>query len=124
MEGHTMDEQRFDNIARRLGGLRSRRDALKTVGCGAAAVFTALGLENSALAQEVGAENHCQVRGGPCLKKKECCGARRKSNEIVCKTSTAGPGTRCCGQKTAFCQDDTDCCQLFFCNSNFKCALI
>jgi hypothetical protein len=41
-----MDEQRFDNIARRSGRIRSRRDALKTAGFGTvAAAFAAFGLE-------------------------------------------------------------------------------
>ena len=87
-----MDDQGFDNIARRLGGLRSRRSALKTAGCGtAAAVFAALGLEKSALAQ-VTIQNHCLVRGSACQRARECCGWWRKSREILCRTSTAGPG--------------------------------
>jgi hypothetical protein len=118
-----MDEQRFDNIARRLGGLRTRRAALRTAGFGtAAAFFTALGLEKSTLAQEVGVEDHCLVRRAICQKKKDCCGARRKSQEIVCDDSNAGAGKRCCGKNTASCTDDTDCCALFFCNGQLKCA--
>src|SRR5829696_5498491 len=70
-----MDDKTFDNIARRLGGLRSRRAALKTAGSAAAfAVFTALGRETPALADDgVGIENHCLVRGAICQKKKDCC---------------------------------------------------
>jgi hypothetical protein len=117
-----MDGQRFDNIARRLGGPLSRRFALKVAGGGAAAaVFAALGLESSVLAGQVGTENHCLVRGERCTKKKQCCGARRKSKEIVCKISPAGEGTRCCGQKNASCLDDNDCCDLYFCNQELKC---
>src|SRR5215212_3561652 len=72
-----MDDKSFDNIARRLGGLRSRRAALKTAGgAAAAAIFTALGLQNSALAQgiQVTIEANCLVRGETCQKKKDCCG--------------------------------------------------
>src|SRR5215212_3656569 len=91
-----MDDTSFDNIARRLGGLRSRRAALKTAGGAAAVVFTALGLETSARAQ-VSIENHCKVPGLSCNKKKQCCGAKKKSKEIVCDLSNAGTGPRCCG---------------------------
>jgi hypothetical protein len=122
MEGLTMDEQRFDNIARRLGRIRSRRDALKTAGLGTvAAAFTAFGLEKSALAQVVTIENHCRVRGAPCPdnNKKKCCGYTKKhKKEIVCGPSTEGPGPRCCGQKNASCVDDTDCCLTYRCSVN------
>jgi hypothetical protein len=113
-----MDEQRFDNIARRLGGLRTRRAALKTAGCGtAAAVFAVLGLENSALAQ-VTTEDHCTVRTLACNRNKECCGySRKRRREIVCKPSNAGPGDRCCGQRRASCRDDADCCLTFRCST-------
>jgi hypothetical protein len=120
-----MDDQGFDNIARRLGGLRTRRDALKTAGCGtAAAVFAALGLEKSALAQQVGIENHCLVRGERCDSKLECCGARRRSKEIVCKASNVDGADRCCGQAKASCLDDDDCCLAYTCNTNFRCVRI
>jgi hypothetical protein len=115
MEGLTMDEKWFDNIARRVGGLRSRRDALKAAGGVAAAAFAALGLENSALAQ-VSTQDHCQVRGGTCITKRECCGWRRRSREIVCRPITGLSGDRCCGTDTARCTDDLDCCELFECN--------
>jgi hypothetical protein len=123
-----MDDKTFDNIARRLGGLRSRREALKTAGGVAAAVFTAVGLENSALAEEVvGIENHCKARRVTCEKPKECCGYRRKrKREIVCKPITGlGGGDRCCGQNKASCFADDDCCQLYECNQNtLQCQLI
>jgi len=120
-----MDDKSFDNIARRLGGLRSRRAALKTAGgAAAAAVFTAIGLENSALAQEVGIENHCLVPGAICQKKKDCCGAKRKSKEIICNLSNAGSGNRCCGQRRASCLDNDDCCLNYFCNIQNECSLI
>jgi hypothetical protein len=118
-----MDDRGFDNIARRLGGLRSRRSALKTAGCGtAAAIFAAFGLENSALAQ-ITVERDCLVRGAQCQSARQCCGWKRNSKEIRCKTSTAGDGTRCCGQKGASCLNDTHCCSLFFCNSAQRCQL-
>ena len=117
-----MDDITFDNIARRLGGLRSRRAALKTAGgAAAAAVFTAIGLENSALAQEVGIENHCLVRGATCQKKKDCCGAKGNSKEIVCKTITGLQDNRCCGQQKASCLTDEHCCALYTCNTQGKC---
>jgi hypothetical protein len=117
-----MDDKGFDNIARRLGGLQSRRSALKTAGCGtAAAIFAALGLENSALAQ-IGIQNHCLVRGRECFRARDCCGWRRRTKEIVCRASNAGPGDRCCGQARASCEDDTDCCALYTCNTSFRCV--
>jgi len=124
-----MDDRGFDNIARRVGELRSRRAALKIAGYGTvAAVFAALGLENSALAEGVvGIENHCKTRRVTCEKPKECCGYRRKSKrEIVCKPITGLPGgPRCCGQNKASCFDDDDCCQLYECNQNtLQCQLI
>ena len=120
-----MDEKGFDNIARRIGGLRTRRDALKTAGCGAAvAVFAALGLENSALARRVGTENHCRALGTPCTRARQCCGWRYKSPEIRCKDSNAGSGNRCCGQTSASCLDDTDCCLNYFCNAQEECVHI
>jgi hypothetical protein len=118
-----MDDKSFDNIARRLGGLRSRRAALKTAGGAAAVVFTALGLETSALAQ-VSIENHCKVPGLSCNKKKQCCGAKKKSKEIVCDLSNAGTGRRCCGRNRASCRDDNDCCLNYFCNIANECSLI
>jgi hypothetical protein len=126
MEVRIMDEQRFDNIARRLGGIRSRRDALRTAGFGTvAAVFTALGLKNSALAQDVGIENHCITLGLRCENKKDCCGfSRKRRREIVCKLSNAGSGDRCCGQEKASCVDNFDCCLNYFCNINNECGLI
>jgi hypothetical protein len=118
-----MDDQGFDNLARRLGGLRSRRSALKSAGCGTvAAVFAALGLEQSALAQAT-IENHCVVRREPCVRKLDCCGARRRSKEIVCDLSNAGSGIRCCGRNRASCFDDTDCCATFACNTAQRCAI-
>jgi hypothetical protein len=120
-----MDDKGFDNIARRLGGLQSRRSALKTAGCGAAAaVFAALGLENSTLAQ-VTSQNHCLVRGRQCTRARECCGWRRGSKEIVCKPISGMSGNRCCGQGRATCNDNSDCCQLYQCNlSRLECQLI
>ena len=119
-----MDEKSFDNIARRMGGLRSRRSALRTAGCGAAAaVFTALGLEKSALAQ-VTIENHCLVRRAICQRNKDCCGFRRRSREIVCDLSNAGSGDRCCGRRSASCLADNDCCLNYFCNIQNECSLI
>jgi hypothetical protein len=107
-----------------LAAPRSRRGALRTAGLGTvAAVFTSFGLEKSALAQ-VTAENHCIVRRAICQKKKDCCGARRKSNEIVCSDSNFAAGNRCCGKSKASCIDDGDCCALFFCNAQLKCAHI
>jgi hypothetical protein len=120
-----MDDQGFDNIARRLAAPRSRRGTLKTAGFGAVvAVLTALGLEKTALAQVVTIENHCLVRGFPCQDKKKCCGFSKKhKNEIVCKGSNAGEGPRCCGQKTASCLDDSDCCLTFRCSATeFECV--
>ncbi len=122
-----MDDRSFDNIARRLAAPRSRRGALKTAGHSTvAAVFTALGLENSALAREVGTENHCIVRRGSCDQKKKCCGySNNRKREIVCKPIPGFSGTRCCGQNKASCFDDTDCCQLYECNQNIlQCQLI
>lgn len=122
-----MDDRGFDNIARRLGAIQSRRSAFKIAGSGAAgAVLAALGLESSALAGDLGATNHCLVRGSSCEKRKQCCGYRRKSRrEIVCKSSSAGPGLRCCGQSKASCVDTTDCCDLYECNqSTLKCQRI
>jgi hypothetical protein len=123
-----MDDKTFDNVARRLGGLRSRRAALKTAGGAvAAAVFTALGRENSALAEDgVSIENHCKARRVTCEKPKECCGYRRKrKHEIVCKPIPGLSGTRCCGQNKASCFADDDCCQLYECNQNtLECQLI
>ena len=121
-----MDEQKFDNIARRLGRIRSRRDALKTAGFGTvAAIFTAFGLEQSALAQVVTIENHCLDRGVACDNKKQCCGfSKKRRKEIVCDLSNAGPGNRCCGKTRASCFSDDDCCALYFCNIGQECALI
>jgi hypothetical protein len=113
-----MDEKGFDNIARRVGGLRTRRDALKAAGCGtAAAIFAALGLENSALAQ-VTVQNHCRALGTPCTKASQCCGFRRRSTEIRCKPITGRSGTRCCGQARASCDTTDDCCELYECNQS------
>jgi hypothetical protein len=123
MEGLNMDDQKFDNIARRLGQLRSRRDALKIASCGTVAVFAALGLENSALAQ-VTIENHCKAIGTSCTKKKQCCGARRSSKEIVCSSIAGRTGKFCCGQATASCEFDTQCCSLFRCNNEGECVRI
>src|SRR5215213_4777724 len=121
-----MDDRGFDNIARRVGDLRSRRAALKIAGCGTvAAVFAALGLENSALAQDiqVGIEANCLVRGERCEKKKQCCGGKKNSKEIVCKTSAAaGTGLRCCGQAKANCLNNSHCCDLYFCNAQNRCT--
>jgi hypothetical protein len=122
-EGLTMDEQRFDNVARRLGGLRSRRDALKTAGCGAVAVLAAFGLENSALAQQLSVADTCLAPGVPCQKSRQCCGFRRQSKKIRCKLSNAGTGNRCCGQRGASCFDDNDCCLNNFCNLENKCVI-
>ena len=121
-----MDEQRFDNIARRVGGLRTRRDALKTAGCGtAAAIFAALGLEKSALAQQVGIQDHCKTLQVQCDKARECCGFRKGSTEIRCKNITGLSGERCCGQARASCNEDQDCCEDFECNLNtFRCRRI
>ena len=111
-----MDDRGFDNIARRLGTLRSRRSALKTAGCGTvAAVFAALGLDNSALAQ-VTTQDHCKTLQRPCDRARECCGFRKGSSEIRCKTITGLSGERCCGQAKASCNEDRDCCQDFECN--------
>src|SRR5215208_5092664 len=105
-----MDEQKFDNIARRLSVLRTRRGALKTASCGAAAaIFSALGLEKSALGQ-VTIENHCVVRRGSCRRKLDCCGAKRNSKEIACGLSNFDTGDRCCGRRSASCVDADDCC--------------
>jgi hypothetical protein len=118
-----MDDQRFDNIARRLGGLRSRRSALKIAGSGAAAtLFAALGLETSARARGISTENHCLVRGQRCESKGQCCGAVRRSKEIVCSTIAGMSGDRCCGKTTASCVDDDDCCELYFCNNQEECV--
>jgi hypothetical protein len=123
IEGSTMDELRFDNIARRLGGLRSRRGALKTAGCGAAALFTAFRLEKSAFSQ-VTIENHCIARELSCEEKKKCCSfSRKRRKEIVCKLSNAGTGNRCCGQDRASCFDHDDCCLNYECNIGNECSL-
>jgi hypothetical protein len=54
-----MDDRRFDNIARRLGRIPSRRDALRSGSLGTvAAIFTAFRLEKSGLAPVTG-ENQC-----------------------------------------------------------------
>jgi hypothetical protein len=112
-----MDDRRFDNIARRVGGLRSRRSALKIAGSGtAAAVFAALGLENSARAGDLGVANHCVAQGANCSRKKDCCGARKRSKEIVCDIITGQEGRRCCGRRGASCGDDAQCCETFECN--------
>ena len=119
-----MDDRGFDNFARRLGGLGSRRSALKIAGCGAAAaVFAAFGLETSTLAQ-VTAQNHCKALGVGCTRARQCCGWRRKSKEIRCTASNAGTGQRCCGTTRASCLDDTDCCLNYFCNSLQECAFL
>jgi hypothetical protein len=121
-----MDEQRFDNIARSLAILRSRRGALKTAGFGTvAAVFSSLGPQKSALA-DFNTEHHCKEPGVPCGKKTECCGfTRKRPKETVCKPITGLDGPRCCGQARASCFEDQDCCQLYECNLNtFECQLI
>jgi hypothetical protein len=120
-----MDGQRFDNFARRLGELRSRRDALKAAGSAAAAVFIGLGLEKSTLAQEFGTEDHCAAYGVGCTNRKQCCGYnRRRKREVVCGLSNAGPGNLCCGQTRASCFTDEDCCRNYFCSTAQECALI
>ena len=82
-----MDDTSFDNIARRLGGLRSRRAALKTAGgATVAAVLTAIGLENSALAQEVGIETTAWFEGNM-PEEERLLRRQAKSKEIICNTS-------------------------------------
>lgn len=120
----TVDHDRFDGLARALGGGASRRAALGMAG---ASALGALGLAALPGAEEAGAKKEgkrrkrrrrrCKLvnlRGKACASDKACCPSRKS----VCGIPFGGAETdpeECCGVAGAPCEFPSDCCATFTC---------
>jgi hypothetical protein len=143
-----MDDCRFDNWTRLIGGETDRRSAVKGFAGGVAALLTMARAELG-LAQDadlvVEAKN-CKATNGKCQKDNDCCSLncklkkkkkKNKKEKGTCKCS--GQGNRCkrdsgccngvcrsgtcdCGEEDDFCSDDGDCCSRKCENGSCRCG--
>ena len=123
-----MDGDRFDGIARMLGGVVTRRRAVRGVAAAATlAVVGGAGMDPT----EVGAarnrkkkkDKRCLRAGQRCSGAKQCC---PKETDRICDVPTGGGNsdTYCCGGRGAKCggaNEDGDAVGLKCC-ANFRCS--
>lgn len=135
-----MDDCRFDNWTRTIGGTADRRSAVKGMAAGAAALLT-LAKAQLGLAQDadVTLDATCKGNKAKCRKDQECCSKKCKKGKCKC----AGEGAACkrdngccsgtcrnsdgrgkceCGNKGDFCNNDSDCCSNFCRDGKCKCV--
>ena len=110
-----VDDRRFDEMIKTLGGGGSRRAALK--GAAAAALAGVLALRGSGASAAPGAERACREYTRRCETTNQCCGGKsacRRITKLDCNLN----GRRCCGTRGAFCRDigNCGCCQDLVCN--------
>ena len=97
-----MDDKRFDDFARILGGPASRRSTVRSIGGGAlGAVLGLLGLADI----EAGKKKGKGKGKGKDKKKKRCSGSRK------CGKHCCGNGTFCCDDaRKVCCANGSECC--------------
>ena len=121
-----MDHDRFDTLARALGGGASRRAALGMAG---ASALGALGLAALPGAEDAEAKKgskkrkrrrrRCKLanlRGKTCASHKDCCLSKTYGCAIPFG-GTEGDPKACCGGVGAACEFPSDCCSGFTCPS-------
>jgi hypothetical protein len=93
----TMDDDRFDELTRRLGGESRRRVLAAGMAFAVAAVGVGVDFD-----EEAQAANFCKPPGSPCGADRQCCA--RKCNNRVCGCKSAGQscfqlGIVCCSRR-------------------------
>ncbi|HEU5430365.1 MAG TPA: hypothetical protein VFU81_01810 [Thermomicrobiales bacterium] len=93
-----MDDHRFDDLARSIGGESRRRLLAVGVALAAAAVGLAFAADDDAAL----AGTLCKPPGAPCGRDRQCCAKRCKNRKCGCKPRGAPCfqlGIVCCSQR-------------------------
>lgn len=102
-----MDDRKFDRFSREMVSGRSRRDAIKLLFGGVAAIAIGNALTGDASAQSV-----CSLFGEDCIVDSDCCAG------LAC----LGICTPSCASLLFPCETDGDCCAGLVCNASDVCA--
>lgn len=128
-----MDDCRFDNWTRMLGGLRDRRTALKEV-AGAGVALVSLARADLGFAQEddVLVEG-CRLTGERCKRNNNCCSGkchrkkrkkRRNDNDGRRRKNRKGDGKCKCLGNGKKCKKDAACCKGYCDRNDRKCRCV
>jgi hypothetical protein len=129
-----MDSEKFDFVARLLSGGKTRREALRTMLAGSAAVAAGaslLSVDASAKPKKrrpkKRRKNRCKKAGQFCKTNKQCCTGKTKRRCAVAsnagnsdKTCCGGPGAVCGGANADGDALGPFCCAGFMCSSNSR----
>ena len=110
-----MEDDRFDNLSKKLASTRSRRDVLRMLGGTAAAGIAA------AVAAPVASARRgpkCKPIGHHCGTDKQCCTGFCNRNTHLCSPRSVGDCQIC---SSSLCQQNSDCTSAGGASCNFCC---
>ncbi len=134
-----MDECRFDNWTRLLGGLQDRRAALRELAGAGTALLALARVDLGFAAEDDVLIEGCRLSGEGCSKNKQCCSdkcnrhrkkKKKKNNDNVNnghhhhKNKKKNDGECQCLDNGKSCRKDAACCRGFCDKNSFECRCV